>query len=517
MKKINNYLITSVLVFVLAFGFTNPAMAATAVNLGTADGFAVLAGSGITISGAVNTTTITGDIGSFPTASITGLGNAVITGTNHAGDATTQSAKTALGIAYTAAGQPPTTIVTELGGTTKTAGVYESLSGTFEITGTLTLDGLGDPNAVFIFRTGTTLVTAGASNIVLINDAQACNVFWQVGSSATLGGASTFKGNILAITSASLGIGTNLQGRVLVQNGAVNLDTNTIAKATCIVPPVPTPTSTITNFGGTSVPPIISVEKVPHPLALPAGPGSVTYTYTVKNIGYVQMVDIKLVDNKCTPVNFISGDIDKDSILDIPEVWTYNCTTNLSTTTSNIATVTGRHPSGGIATDIAIATVVVGSQTNPPLINVVKKPASLNMLYGGGPMLYTYTVTNPGTEPLSNVNIADDKCTGLPTQILGHPGDLNKNSLLDSNETWTFTCQSYLTKTTTNMATAKGSANGLTAVDYAFATVVVLPVGLPNTGFSPEEMSKWNLIALFSSLILISTSIFVVLKKHKIN
>jgi hypothetical protein len=187
--KMKNQLL--ILLAVVAFtGLQTRAKAQSTVDLGSASSFAVLAGSGITFTGAVNPTKITGDIGSFSTTTITGLGTIVLNGTNHAGDASTQAAKTALGTAYgDAAGRAATSVGTELGGTIKTPGVYTSA--TFGITGTLTLDGGGNANAVFIFKTGvagTTLITADFSHVVLTGGAQANNVFWQVGSSATLGG-----------------------------------------------------------------------------------------------------------------------------------------------------------------------------------------------------------------------------------------------------------------------------------------------------------------------------------------
>ncbi len=173
--------------------------AATPVPLGTADSFAVLAGSGITNTGP---TTVNGDLGTYPTTTITGTASITVTGTNHGGDAVTQEAKTDLVTAYnTAAGEGPTSpIAADLGGQTLTPGVYNSAS-SIGLTGTLTLNGGGNPNAVFVFQAGSTLTTASASQINLINGAQSCNVFWQVGSSATLGTGSTFRGTILALTS----------------------------------------------------------------------------------------------------------------------------------------------------------------------------------------------------------------------------------------------------------------------------------------------------------------------------
>ena len=215
------------LVFVSILFVFPAASAATFVDLGTAGNFAVLAGSGITNT---DTSTIQGDIGSYPTTTITGFPPGTVNGINHAGDAVTQEAKTNLTTAYNdAAGQTAvSTLSAELGSTTQTSGVYNSTDGTFEITGTLILDAQGNPNAVFIFQASSTLTTITSSNIVLAHGAQAKNIFWQVGSSATLGTNSNFKGNVLAHTSITLTTGTNVEGRLLAQNGAVTLDRNNI-------------------------------------------------------------------------------------------------------------------------------------------------------------------------------------------------------------------------------------------------------------------------------------------------
>jgi len=207
------------------------AAAASAVPLGTADSFAVLAGAGITNTGP---TTVTGDLGTFPTTTMTGAASLTITGTNHAGDAVTQGAKTDLVTAYnTAAGEGPTSpIVADLGGQTLKPGVYNSASA-IGLTGTLTLDAGGNPNAAFVFQAGSTLTTASASHVNLVNGAQSCNVYWQVGSSATLGTGSSFRGTILALTSITVTTGATVDGRVLARNGAVTLDTNTITKPNC--------------------------------------------------------------------------------------------------------------------------------------------------------------------------------------------------------------------------------------------------------------------------------------------
>jgi type VI secretion system secreted protein VgrG len=254
------------------------------VGLGTADSFAVLAGSGITNTGS---TVINGDIGTFPTTTTTGFPPGLVNGTDHGGDAVTQGAKTDLTTAYNdAAGRTPvTTVPTELGGTTLTHGVYSAASGTFGITGALTLDAQGDSSAVFIFQMASTLTTANASSVVLIGGAQSCNVFWQVGSSATLGGSTSFRGNILALTSITLVTGATVDGRVLARNGAVTLDTNTITRSTCAVAtPAPTAAPTATPIAAPTAAPTIAPTAAPAatlaPSATPAPIGNVAVPVT---------------------------------------------------------------------------------------------------------------------------------------------------------------------------------------------------------------------------------------------
>jgi hypothetical protein len=187
--------------------------------------FGVLAGSGITNTGA---TVINGDIGSYPTATITGFPPGVVNGTDQAGDSVTQAAKTALTVKYNAAQALPGAVTepTNLGGLTLTPGVYSSLSGTFSITAaeTLTLNGAGN----YTFQMATTLVTGAASVVLLTGGATAANVTWAVGSSATLGTTTTFAGSILALTSITDNGGSTVNGQLLAQNGAVTLNDTTV-------------------------------------------------------------------------------------------------------------------------------------------------------------------------------------------------------------------------------------------------------------------------------------------------
>ena len=202
-----------------------------AVLLGGATDFAVLAGAGITIAAPVDSTHITGNIGSYSTTTITGLENLVLDGLNHAGNAITQQGKIDLGIAYGDVATRPATdlfpAIHDIGGLTLSPGVYNAPT-SLGITGVLTLDAEGDPNAVWIFQMGSTLTTATGSNVELINGARAGNIFWQVGSSATLGVGSHFEGTIMAQDSISANTDATFIGRLLAMDGAVTLDNNNI-------------------------------------------------------------------------------------------------------------------------------------------------------------------------------------------------------------------------------------------------------------------------------------------------
>ena len=233
-------------------GAPSASAATPPVPLGSAAEFAVLAGTTVTNSGL---TTVNGDIGVSPGTAVTGFPPGQLNGVMHANDGPAVQAQSDLAIAYNdAVGRTTTDTVSEqLGGTTKTTGVYDSVSGTFDITGTVTLDAQGDPNAVFIFKTVSTLITGAASAVNLINGAQSCNVFWQVGSSATLGANSTLRGNLLAFTSITVGAGLAVDGRTLAINGAVTLDTDTITRSTCREPgPLSISAPSIADLGSAS-------------------------------------------------------------------------------------------------------------------------------------------------------------------------------------------------------------------------------------------------------------------------
>ena len=211
-----------------------------AVLLGGAEGFGVLGGSTITNTGP---SIIDGDLGLYPGTSVTGFPPGRANGTMHVRDADARWAKSDLAAAYDdAAGRPSSaTLPPDLGGRTRTAGVYRTGSvASLGLTGNLTLDARGDPRAVFIFQIKSTLTTATDSSVRLINGAQACNVYWQVGGSAALGTRTAFKGNVLALTSISVNDGVTVSGRLLARNGAVTMRNDAVTRSGCAAGTGPT-------------------------------------------------------------------------------------------------------------------------------------------------------------------------------------------------------------------------------------------------------------------------------------
>ncbi|KAK4541996.1 hypothetical protein LTR36_007196 [Oleoguttula mirabilis] len=214
------------------------------ITLGTASNYAIVAASTITNTG---DTVIDAPIALSPGSSITGFPPGINTGEDIDNAAAVQAQADAQ-TAFTAlAGQTVTTDLTgqDLGGMTLDAGVY-GFSSSGGLTGALTLDGQGNSGAVFVFKFGSTLTTASASSVNLINGAQACNVYWQVGSSATLGTTTAFAGNVIAQASITVTTGTSLSGGgFYALTAAVTLDTNAIDPAgACNAAVVVTPTTT---------------------------------------------------------------------------------------------------------------------------------------------------------------------------------------------------------------------------------------------------------------------------------
>lgn len=592
MKIFNKSSIKILLVLFFVFGLTGPivAHAATAPDLGVADGYSVFGKAGVTNTGAG--THVWGNAGADATNPNPLIASQVSGSINvGAGVAGVESAITSAYGALAAWGADGAKNLST--SQTVTPGVYTVIAPE-TLTGTITLDGAG----VYIFRSASAYHFANSAQINLINGASACNVFWIVGSQMTIGTSAHVEGTIIANTELiSLATGATLKGRAFSRIAQVTLDTNQITEPVCAVAaPVSTyggrrdgtitvvknvindngGTKTIADFplfvGGklvvsgetnnftapapayaiteTSdpnytqsfsgdcpdrlvslspgankfcivtnndigapvvppVPPLIDVVKVPTPLALPAGPGLVNYAYTLRNIGTVPVTNITMVGDTCSPIVLTSGDVNADAKLDVNETWVYHCSTNLTETHTNTVVATG-WANGISATDIASATVVVGIPIVPPLIHVTKIPNPLTLLAAGGKVTYTEKITNPGTVPLTNVGLSDDKCT-----VKYISGDTNNDSNLDINETWTYTCQTSLTQTTTNTATATGWANGLMVKDLALATVVVAAAvpALPNTGVNSIFSSLWGIV-LLAGILTIAIGLYIARRKQ---
>jgi hypothetical protein len=200
-----------------------------AVSLGISSNLAIIAGSAVTSTGATN---ITGDLGLSPGSSVGGFPPGILNGTEHINDVIANQAKLDLTAAYNdAAGRTATDMVTlsgNIGGLTLTPGLYKSTSTLSISSGDLTFDAKGNANAIFIIQIASTLTTTSARKVILSGGAQASNIFWQVGSSATFGTTSVFKGTVMAMQSITFNTGASLNGKALARTGAVIMAGNTI-------------------------------------------------------------------------------------------------------------------------------------------------------------------------------------------------------------------------------------------------------------------------------------------------
>jgi hypothetical protein len=238
----------------LTTGPLKPALGQTAPSLGTSQSYAVLGGSTVTNTGP---SVITGDLGVSPGTAVTGFPPGTVDGGSiQAADAEALQAQADATTAYgDLAGQACNTtygVPTDLGGMTLVPGVY-CFASSAALTGTLTLNAGGNPDAAFIFLVNSTLITASDSSVALINGAQQCDVFWKVGSSATLGTGTSFIGTVIALTSITLDTNATLSGRALARNGAVTLDSNTVSVSSCTTSPVSGPPVIGKSFSKSSI------------------------------------------------------------------------------------------------------------------------------------------------------------------------------------------------------------------------------------------------------------------------
>jgi len=221
--------------------------------------------------------------------------------------------------------------------------------------------------------------------------------------------------------------------------------------------------------------PSIKVVKTASPTSLPAGGGSVTYTYKVTATGNVPLNDVSVSDDKCSPVTYVSGDANHDEFLDLSEEWTFTCTTTITETTTNVGTATGYDAEDKV-TDTDEATVTVAPPVLAAAIHIEKTVLPLNLPAGGGPVTYTYVVSNTGDLPLTNVAVTDDN--GTPGNTSDDFGVDCPKTALAVDESMTCTADvTGTTETTKNIATASGTAGETTVSDTDDATVTVAAPG----------------------------------------
>lgn len=358
------------------------------ISLGTAQNFGVLGGSAVTNTGA---SSVNGNVGVSPGTSVTGFPPGVIVGgVIHSNDAVAVQAQNDLTTAYNdIAGTPCTVDLTgqNLGGLTLTPGVY-CFSTSAQLTGALILDALGNPNALFLFKIGSTLTTASGSSVSVINGGSACNrVFWQVGSSATIGTGSSFAGDILALTSITLTTGANTTGRTLARNGAVTLDTNNV------------------NTCGVLVCPVITVN----PASLPNGTVGAAYNQVVSATGGT------------APYTFSvsSGALPTGLLLNPATGAITGSPTTAATSNFTITAVDANGCSGSRPYSITIAApgcpvITLTPGTLPP--GVVGTPYAQAVTASGGTPPYAYLVASGALPPGLTLNPATGSISGVPLQ-----------------------------------------------------------------------------------------------------
>ena len=522
MKKFtkNKILATLAIVFVLgSVGFII-AKAATTVPLGTTDSFAVLAGSTITNTGS---SVVNGDLGLSPGTSITGFPPGTLSGIEYVNNAVALQAKNDLTTAYnSAASQVCDTDLTgqDLGGLTLTPGTY-CFNASAGLTGTLTLDALGNPNAVFLFKIGTTLTTASNSIVSIINSGQSCNVFWQVSTSATLGTGTDFYGNILALTSVTLNTSANVNGRVLAQNGAVTLDTNNITRATCagVLPGTLHVVNTLVNDNGGTLSKenfSFSVNGGSAIAFKPGGQNDLTLsagTYTITEpaiVGYTSSY------NNCSNLVIPGGGsatciITNDDVA--PSLYLRKTVSNnYSGTAVNTAwTLTAT----GI---LSLPTNLTG--TTPVDSGATFKADTYTLAESGGPSLYTasaWSCVKNGGAPVTGASVAlglgdTATCTiinsdvSVPIVVLPvSRGGGNGGMLINSNVIPT-------TNTTTVVSPiASPVIVGGTILPVAYTASTPIP-SFPDTGFPPKNNNTINII-LISGIFVFTTLLLAVVTK----
>jgi hypothetical protein len=384
------------------------AASTTTVNLGTASTYAVLSGASVanTVSApSAPFTTLHGDLGVVPNTPPSGFPPGVVTGTTNVGNGAATQAQTDAQTAYTAIATRTGGVLlpAALAGTTLSPGLYK-FSGAVSNTTTVTLDGGGDPNAVFVFQVNGALAFAASSQVVLTNGAQASNVFWQVNGAGSIGAGSTFAGTLIASAAVGVGNGSLVNGRAIALNGALSLDDDQVYSAP--------PTVTITNGASadvnTSTPTISGTTDL-------AAPGVVTVTIdgqtlTATPSGGTWSVAAPTLANGTYPVTASAtdgagnvGSATQSLTIDtVPPVLTLNGGPT-ETTNDPTPTISG-------SSDVAPGTVVrvaVDSQTLSALVQSTGAWNVATAALADG----THTVTAAVTDPAGNQTTASQAVT----------------------------------------------------------------------------------------------------------
>ena len=416
------------------------------ISLGTAQSFGVLAGTTVTNTGA---SVIAGNLGVSPGTAVTGFppGSVTLPGTIHSADAVAGQAQIDLTAAYVAITGTPTLVDltgTDLGGLTLGPGVY-GFDSSAQLTGTLTLDAGGNPAAVFIFKIGSTLTTASGSSVVVINGGSSCNVFWQVGSSATLGTTTTFAGNILAQASITLNTGANVSGRALARTGAVTLAGNNVTVCAAAAPVCP-----IITLSPTTLPDGAVGTPYSQPVTA-SGSAATPYTYTISS----GTLPPPLTINAATGV--ISGTPST--------VGTFNFT--VTATDTNGCFVTQLY-------QIVIAAAACPPITLSPLApppGRVGIPYSQTVTASGGTAPYTYTVSSGALPPGLTLTSAG-VLSGTPTTAGPYSFTI---TAMDNNDcTGVLSYTVVITAVPTNIPTLSGWAMSLLVVLLGLAGFVAV-------------------------------------------
>ena len=388
---------------------------ASAVSFGTAEGFAVLGGTTVTNLGP---TIVTGNLGVSPGTAVTGFPpGSVLGGSIHAADAVALQAQADTITAYDALVAEPCDftydVPTDLGGMTLVPGVY-CFASSVQVTGTLTLDAQGDPASVFVFKAVSTLITASNASVLMTNGGTTCNVFWKVGSSATIGTGTAFAGSIVALTSIALETDASLLGRALARNGAVTLDSNVVSIAGCTqLPPTPGTPSLAKSFSPATI-----------------------------EAGELSTVTITLVNPDATVAALIAPLVDVlPSGLEVAGTPSTDCGGTLTSDDSSVTLTAGSIPANGSCTIVfpvtavcegsytnslsagalltgnganvasAEATLIVGPDCVRPSLEKSFTPATIAP---GATSTLVITLRNPGTSPADLIApLTDDFPTGM--------------------------------------------------------------------------------------------------------